>query len=95
MTEQTPLHGTDLEPKPTVLANVRYLGQQGDRVYAYIVPDFLAVERGDLVVVQVRDTVALARVINLNGSPEYATKYVVQRVELERFDEWLKNATPF
>ena len=85
---------TELTPGLTII-NVRYLGQRDERVYAYLVPPFINIEKGDIVVVQARDTVSLAKVINFNGSPEYATKYVVQKVDFDQFNDWMEKVVPF
>lgn len=95
MTETTPLHGTDLPAPEPVYVNVRYLNQRDDKVYAYMLPPFLNVEKHDVVIVQTRDTLSLARIINFHGAPEYATKYVVQKVDLDKFEEWLQSVVPF
>ena len=68
--------------------NVNYLNQKDNRGYAYLVPDYLVLEKGDLVVVEARDSYSLARVINFNGSLQYATKYVVSKVDVDRLEEF-------
>ena len=65
---------------------------KGPGAYAYFVPDYLSVERGDLVVVEARDTYAVARVFSTGGisaeDMEKASKYIVQTIDVKRLETY-------
>lgn len=69
---------------------VRYLGSNS-KPYAYLVPSGIEVEREDLVVVEARDTYALAKVTKTGGihpdQAKWASKYIVQVVDLDAHAE--------
>jgi hypothetical protein len=70
---------------------VRYLDGAAKH-YAYLVPDYMTVSKGDMVVVQARDTHALAHVVQTTDIAEdqskWANKYIVQVVDLESFNDY-------
>ena len=71
------------EPKVIL---VRYLGSNS-KPYAYLVPPGMVIEQEDLLVVEARDTYALAKATKIDDiNPEqasYANKFVVQVVDLD------------
>ncbi len=64
---------------------VRYLNSQS-RAYAYLVPPWLEVELHDVVVVEARGNIALAKITSTSPSPHaasYANAYIISKLDLQ------------